>query len=151
MPAGKPSCFAISATRGWNLVPEHDMPRTNVSARRLHLIDYVIIGYSSLISSYAGKRSIGYVADACWNWPARPTSPCYHAQRPPLLQPGLAPIYVYIHIRIKKCLACVLSLYVAHWQPLLLSISCPHTFSLTPAHNLTFPALPGVPAPPSPC
>jgi hypothetical protein len=30
----------------------------------------------------------------------------YHPNKP---APGLAPIYVYIHIRIKKCLACVLS------------------------------------------
>jgi hypothetical protein len=69
-----------------------------------------------------GKRSIGHVADACWNWPARPTSPCYYGQRR-----TWSGSYLRLYtIRIKKCLACVLSLCVAHWQPLLLSISCYH-------------------------
>jgi hypothetical protein len=90
-----------------------------------------VLGSSSLISRYAGKRSVGHVADAYWNWPARPTSPYYHSQRPPLLRlVWLLSTSMYISVCIKKCFACVISFCVAHWQPLLLSISCQCTFRL---------------------
>lgn len=48
---------------------------------------------------------------------ARPTLLCYYGHMtsdPYSTALGLAPIYVYIYIRIKKCLACVLSMCEAH-------------------------------------
>ena len=61
-------------------------------------IDYVILGSSRLVSSYAGKCGVGHVADVRWDWPAHPSSSCLHDQRPPSLPLCLVSIYVYVHI-----------------------------------------------------
>jgi hypothetical protein len=98
------------------------------------LIDYVILGSSSLISRYAGKRSIGHVADACWNWPVRPTSPCYHGQRPPLPRlVWLLSTSIYIFVSRSALLVSFPCVWLIGSR--CLSISCPHTLSLPPAHQ----------------
>jgi hypothetical protein len=86
------------------------------------------MGPVQLISRYAGKRSIGHVADVCWNWPTRPTSPYYHGQRPPLLcLVWLLSTYMYIFV-LRSALLVSFSC-LAHWKPLLLSILCQCTGS----------------------
>lgn len=51
-----------------------------------------------------------------------PSCPFSHSQRPSLL-PMVWPLFTSMYISVsRKCLACVLSLCIAHWQLLLLSI-----------------------------
>jgi hypothetical protein len=83
--------------------------------------------------------SFGAVAEVHLSWKTYFTSSHEYDQKPPLLS-DLAPVCVYVHIRIKECFACVSFPSAAHWQPLLLSL-CQCTFVL-PLLPLNIPSTP---------
>jgi hypothetical protein len=84
--------------------------RTRPLKRIDWLTDYVILGSSRQPHQPLCRKT--------QNWPARPTPPCHNGQRLPLLRlVWLLSTSIYIQYPYLRS-ACVLSLCLAHWQPL---------------------------------